>query len=189
MGVHTGAGESDRRPLDVLTQQLAAKHVLLLDNFEQVMDAADGVAELLQRCPRLSALVTSREALRIRGEHIYPVPPMSLAPAVPGATSAAEAASSSEAVRLFVERAAAARAARLRSPTGSPLSVRNPRRRALRGDRPSTPLGSAGSDEGRGRRGRFPACRTGSVAERRNAAHEGFPWWDFTARLDVREPA
>jgi predicted ATPase/class 3 adenylate cyclase len=101
-------GASDQRPLDLLKQQLETKHMLLiLDNLEQVMNAADGAAELLQSCPGLVVLVTSREALRVRGERVFPVPPMSLPPA--GGQVSAEVAGQSEAVRLFVERAASAR--------------------------------------------------------------------------------
>ncbi|MCA1831377.1 MAG: AAA family ATPase [Actinobacteria bacterium] len=96
---------SDQRTLDVLKDQLADKHLLLvLDNFEQVMDAAEGVADLLRSCPKLSALVTTREALKVRGEHVHPVAPMSL-PSTDEVSAAAEC----EAVRLFVERAVEAR--------------------------------------------------------------------------------
>ena len=103
-------GAGDQRPLDVLKQQLEPKHMLLiLDNLEQVMDAADGIAELLQSCPRLAVLVTSREALRVRGERVFPLPAMSLPPA--GSRVSADEIGGSEAVRLFVERAAAARGA------------------------------------------------------------------------------
>jgi predicted ATPase/class 3 adenylate cyclase len=63
--------------------------LLVLDNFEHVVDAAPGVSGLLAGCPNLRCLATSREPLHVRGEHVYVVPPL------------AEA----EAVLLFVERA------------------------------------------------------------------------------------
>lgn len=92
-------------PLEVLKQQLGNRHMLLLlDNFEQVMDAAEGVAALLQMCPRLEVLVTSREALRVRGEHVFAVPPLSLPPRSVTQLSV-EIVVKYEAVRLFVERA------------------------------------------------------------------------------------
>lgn len=95
----------DQRPLEALEQQLGNRHMLLLlDNFEQVMVAARGVADLLASCPQLKMVVTSREALRVSGEHLYPVPPLSLPPHG-GAAMAAETVGEYEAVRLFVERA------------------------------------------------------------------------------------
>ena len=55
------------------------QHILLvLDNFEQVTAAAPMTVELLEDCQGLKLLVTSREALRVRPEHLYPVPPLSL---------------------------------------------------------------------------------------------------------------
>jgi predicted ATPase/class 3 adenylate cyclase len=93
---------------DVLTeiqQQLNGRQMLLvLDNFEQVMPAADALATLLARCAQLKVMVTSREALRIRGEQLFTVGPLSL-PDVAAQRLTAEDASSYEAVRLFVERA------------------------------------------------------------------------------------
>ena len=76
--------------------------LLLLDNFEQVVEAAPLVADLLVKCPALKVLVTSRTRLRLSGEREYPVPPLAL-PAAATAPSL-DAATESEAVRLFVER-------------------------------------------------------------------------------------
>jgi len=50
--------------------------LLLLDNFEQVVAAAAELSSLLEACPNLRLLVTSRELLRIRGEVEYQVPPL-----------------------------------------------------------------------------------------------------------------
>jgi predicted ATPase len=48
----------------------------LFDNFEQVVEAAPGLAELLSACPNLDIVATSRERLRVGGEKSYPVPPL-----------------------------------------------------------------------------------------------------------------
>ena len=50
--------------------------LLVLDNLEQIVDAAHDVAELVARCPGLKLLVTSRVPLRIVAEHLYPVEPL-----------------------------------------------------------------------------------------------------------------
>ncbi|MDQ4082450.1 MAG: NB-ARC domain-containing protein [Actinomycetota bacterium] len=96
---------SDRVDLrDALAQELKPRHLLLvLDNFEQVMDAARDVAALLQHAPKLKVLVTSRQALSVRGEQVFPVAPLSLPDR--HAARAAEDVSRYAAVRLFVERA------------------------------------------------------------------------------------
>jgi predicted ATPase/DNA-binding CsgD family transcriptional regulator len=85
--------------LDTLKRMLAGRELLLLiDNFEHVIEAASLVSALLTS-PSLKVLVTSREALRISGELDYSVPPLSLPPANnPGNLS------ESEAVSLFLQR-------------------------------------------------------------------------------------
>jgi non-specific serine/threonine protein kinase len=60
-----------------LSAHIAEKRLLLLlDNFEQVVDGAPALASLLQDCPNLTLLVTSRELLRVQAEVEYPVPPL-----------------------------------------------------------------------------------------------------------------
>src|SRR4051794_23191634 len=72
--------EDPGRPvLASLKTHLRDKRLLLvLDNFEHLVDAAPTVAELLAACPRLSVLATSRTVLRLYGEHAFPVPPLAL---------------------------------------------------------------------------------------------------------------
>jgi predicted ATPase/class 3 adenylate cyclase len=96
--------------LEELKERLHRRRTLLvLDNFEQVTTAAPMTVELLEGCQGLTLLVTSREALRVRPEHLYPVPPLSLPGPAPDRRSVAELAGC-EAVQLFVERAQAVRA-------------------------------------------------------------------------------
>jgi predicted ATPase/class 3 adenylate cyclase len=60
-----------------VAEHIADKSMLLLfDNFEQVVEAAAEVADLLSACPNLELLVTSREPLHVTGEQEYPVPPL-----------------------------------------------------------------------------------------------------------------
>ena len=55
-----------------LKEQLSGRELLLvLDNFEQIVEAAPLVADLLKACRRLKILVTSRQVLRIEGESVY----------------------------------------------------------------------------------------------------------------------
>ncbi len=66
-----------------LTEHIADRELLLvLDNFEQVADAAPELGQLLEACPRLRAMITSRELLRIGGEVEYPVLPLAETEAV-----------------------------------------------------------------------------------------------------------
>ncbi len=99
-------------PLPILDRIKAVlregSHLLVLDNFEHVVDAAPFVSDLLAACPELTVLVTSRIRLRISGEHEQAVPPLTLAATdwMPSLDAVAEAAS----VQLFVARAQAVRA-------------------------------------------------------------------------------
>ena len=82
--------------------------LLVLDNFEHLLDAAPFVGALLGAVPRLTILVTSRAALRLRGEHELSLPPLALAPV--GAVTV-DAVGRADAVQLFLDRARSGRAA------------------------------------------------------------------------------
>ncbi len=75
-----GIKEAGEQPLlDLLQAYLQDKHLLLLlDNFEQILEAAPRLADLLTGCPQLKMLVTSRAVLHLRAEHQFPVPPLAL---------------------------------------------------------------------------------------------------------------
>ncbi len=90
--------------LEQLTIGLKEKELLLvLDNFEQVEDAAGDVAALLKGCPKIKTLVTSRVPLNIYGEYKYYVPTLSIPPK--SAAKSSESLMQFEAVQLFVARA------------------------------------------------------------------------------------
>jgi predicted ATPase len=94
-------GQGREQPIDTLRRGLAERDMLIiLDNFEQVLDAAPLVADLLQRAPRVRVLVTSRVVLRVRGEQERRVDPLG----VPAAGSSVPALAENPAVRLFVDR-------------------------------------------------------------------------------------
>jgi predicted ATPase/DNA-binding CsgD family transcriptional regulator len=123
-----GIGEEPDRPAAAtLVDALRGRQLLLiLDTCEHVVDAiADLVRDLIAGCPQLRLLATSREPLRVRGETVWRVPPLSLpgpSPHVMPLSAAAAltdgarpdndglaGAAGHEAVRLFVDRAAAVR--------------------------------------------------------------------------------
>jgi predicted ATPase len=99
MSLGTGSGH----PASELVDFLSTREVLLvLDNCEHVIEAAAGlVDEVLERCPAVAVLATSREALGVQGEQVHPVAPLPL----PGD----DLSEISDAVELFCERAAAVR--------------------------------------------------------------------------------
>src|SRR5215213_1427703 len=105
--------------LDTLADVLRERQLLLVvDNCEHLIEAAAGLVDkLLDSCPRVRILATSREALGVEGEARRPVPPLS-APEPQEGTSSSEELEAYESVRLFIERA------RGRDPTFS-LSPQN----------------------------------------------------------------
>jgi len=96
----------DQLLTNLLNAYLHHKHLLLLlDNFEQVVSAALHVMNLLDACPKLKVLVTSRVVLHVRAEHEFAVPPLSLPD--PKHLPDLAALSQYEAVALFIQRAQA----------------------------------------------------------------------------------
>jgi predicted ATPase len=101
-----GIQEQGQRPIaDRLREYLRDKQLLLIvDNFEHVIEARSVVADLLSHAPGVTVLATSRAPLHISGEHELQIEPL----AVPaGAIQSADAAMDSPAVRLFMQRAEA----------------------------------------------------------------------------------
>src|SRR5581483_6533379 len=108
IGRTIGLRETSNKPLlDELKGHINHKKMLsLLDNFEQVTVAAPTMVELLHDCPELKMLVTSREALHVRGENVFPVPPLALPP-LEAKNVSLEQLAQTESVQLFIERAQA----------------------------------------------------------------------------------
>ena len=122
--------------------------LLLLDNLEQVVDAAPELGELLEACPNLKLLVTSRELLHIRGEVDYPVPPLA----------------EPDAVELFCARSRLdpRRGDRRALPAARPAATRDrarrrPNERPLPRPDPRAPLAAARPTQGRQGRRPTPA--------------------------------
>jgi predicted ATPase/DNA-binding CsgD family transcriptional regulator len=103
-----GIQESGSEPLEeILIQVLTDRALLLvLDNFEQVLGGVKFLAELLASCPTLGLLVTSREPLHLRAEHVLPVRPLPLPDL---AVTDPRIAGANPAVALFVDRGRACR--------------------------------------------------------------------------------
>ena len=105
LNVKEAAGQP---PIETLKAYLKDKEMLLLlDNFEQVLQAALDVMVLLSAVPDLKVMVTSREPLHLQGEQQYQVPPLELPD--PKQPSSVEQLSQNEAVELFTERARSVR--------------------------------------------------------------------------------
>lgn len=116
----TALGVSEARDCD-LAQAVAGfladrEMLLIFDNFEHVLPAASFLFDLLATCPGLRLLVTSRARLHLYGEHEFVVLPLDL-PQRGDPFSAAGA----DAVRLFCDRAQAARAGFRLTPSSTPV--------------------------------------------------------------------
>ena len=101
LGIEDGKGSLEAEVLADLRDRAG---LLVLDNFERLLDAATWVSDLLRASPRLLVLVTSRVPLRLSWEHVYAVPPLS--PPDEGSVDLA-ALEANDAVRLFATRAGA----------------------------------------------------------------------------------
>jgi len=105
LGVREAA---DRSLAETLGEALRDQEILLvLDNFEQVVDAAPRVTELLAAAAHLQVLITSRAVLHVHGEHELPVPPLRIPD--PSHLPQLDVLSQFEGVALFLERATAVR--------------------------------------------------------------------------------
>jgi predicted ATPase/serine/threonine protein kinase len=108
LGIREAGAQS---PLEILKRNLQdslrAPVLLLLDNFEHLIQAVPTVADVLAAGPNLKILVTSRAPLHLYGEHEFPLPPLALPD--PRSLPSVELLSQCPAVALFVQRAAAAK--------------------------------------------------------------------------------
>jgi predicted ATPase len=101
LGVRETGGRSSGESLTLALRE--REFLLVIDNLEQIVSGVSCIGELLTDCPHLAVLATSRERLRLRGEHVFPVAPLSL-PAADHLPTA-ETLPGFAAVALFVERA------------------------------------------------------------------------------------
>lgn len=106
LGIQDGE-DPNRTALERITRYIYEKpYLLILDNFEHVLEAASAVPELLAACPNLKIIVTSRQSLHLRGEQEFAVPLLGL-PDIERLASDADLAAvlpRYSAVRLFLDR-------------------------------------------------------------------------------------
>ena len=99
--------DAEQSVAEALERYLRDRQLLLvLDNFERLLEAGPPIAQLLADCTHLKVLVTSRGVLHLQGEHNYEVPTLTLPPA--GDRLAPEELGRYEGIRLFMQRAQAA---------------------------------------------------------------------------------
>jgi predicted ATPase/DNA-binding XRE family transcriptional regulator/predicted negative regulator of RcsB-dependent stress response len=100
LGIAEGKGDSSEQA--VIAYLRNRQFLLVLDNFEHMLDAAPFIAELVAECADVNCLVTSRERLRLRAEQLLPVPALPLP-----ATHAVEDVQRASSAQLFAARASA----------------------------------------------------------------------------------
>jgi len=105
MGIHESGGRPFRELLREYLRETDASTLLVLDNFEHILPAAALVVDLLEESNALKVLATSRAALRVYGEHEFPVPP--LAAPESRQVKSLETLLRNPAVALFAQRASA----------------------------------------------------------------------------------
>jgi predicted ATPase/predicted Ser/Thr protein kinase len=106
LGLRETGGRSPLESLkEYLQNSLSVRMLILIDNFEHMLEAAPLLADLLALAPSLKILVTSRAALHVYNEHEFPVPPLAL-PEARGSLPL-EVLSQYSAISLFVQRAVA----------------------------------------------------------------------------------
>ncbi len=117
-----------RAPIEAISTYLHDKHMLLLfDNFEHLLPAAPNLITLLEQCPDLKIIVTSRERLRLGQERAFPVSPLSFplpADSPEDDEPSAESLLSYPAIELFSNRAQSAWPDFAITPENAPVIVR-----------------------------------------------------------------
>jgi DNA-binding SARP family transcriptional activator len=106
---YSDEGRAEREPLRQLLDYLRQKHLLLvLDNYEHLLEGTSLVVEILQAAPEIKVLVTSRTSLDLSGEHLFSVGALGLLERTPTVTTewhVIGASTESSAVRLFLSAA------------------------------------------------------------------------------------
>jgi non-specific serine/threonine protein kinase len=122
LALAVGVTETGGSPIvQSVKRALRDAHLLLvIDNFEQALDAAPLLTDLLMACPDLSILITSRALLRIAGEHPIDVPPLALVPHPSQTLTSPELA---PAIQLFAQRAASVSPTFALTPENTPVVV------------------------------------------------------------------
>lgn len=121
-----GSTDSEHAPIQLASYLSERSVLLVIDSFEQVVDAGPALNACLAGAPGARVLITSQKPLRVRGEREYTVEPLALPPAVPAGTIEPEllaAYRENPSIQLFTARAQSVRAAFQLSPANLPAVV------------------------------------------------------------------